>query len=407
MPKKPDTDQLLAYLNDMSPEERARMKTVMESMLDSLADAEDLDPTESAALSMETRAREQEATAIEDAARRIADAAVNSARQQAAAVAADLKAQAEEREQENREAADLKRMAAEGSTKPAKEGDEDEEDDKDEEDKDKPKPKPTSTPTTKSSAPSDELIETTVYDLVKASFTNAPWSTPESSLSPEAFCSVCLTDENPAGEEKTKARCHLPIRSTPGGPVNKNALRNASARLNQTNMSSESKAAARAKLARLMTAAGIESQLNKDAEDAVPQPQSADFTIEAEFIKSSTPDRIAIAVAYPNYQPGEYDTQGDRMSEREIELMAHRFMKDSQQYDLHHTILDVAPEDATIVESYIAPVDFTINDKFIRKGSWLVATQFSESLWARVIKGEFNAYSIRGRGIRNKVEQSN
>jgi hypothetical protein len=35
---------------------------------------------------------------------------------------------------------------------------------------------------------------------------------------------VCLIDENPSGKEKVKGRCHLPIRSRPGGPVNKNAV---------------------------------------------------------------------------------------------------------------------------------------------------------------------------------------
>lgn len=56
-------------------------------------------------------------------------------------------------------------------------------------------------------------------------FTDSSWSSPESDLSPEAFCSCCLIDNNPKGADKTKGNCYLPVRSRPGGPYNKNAIR--------------------------------------------------------------------------------------------------------------------------------------------------------------------------------------
>lgn len=55
-------------------------------------------------------------------------------------------------------------------------------------------------------------------------FTDAPWSNPVSNLSADDYCSVCLVDQND-GSPKVKSKCHLPIRSTPGGPINKGALR--------------------------------------------------------------------------------------------------------------------------------------------------------------------------------------
>jgi len=64
-------------------------------------------------------------------------------------------------------------------------------------------------------------------------FTDTPWSTPRSDLSADDFCSVCLIDSNPTGQEKAKANCKLPVRSTPGGPFNKAAIRNAIARFPQ------------------------------------------------------------------------------------------------------------------------------------------------------------------------------
>jgi len=54
-------------------------------------------------------------------------------------------------------------------------------------------------------------------------FVDSPWSSPESTLDVGPFCAVCLIDEN-TGKDKIKAKCYLPIRSRPGGPINKNAV---------------------------------------------------------------------------------------------------------------------------------------------------------------------------------------
>lgn len=56
------------------------------------------------------------------------------------------------------------------------------------------------------------------------SFTSAPWSSPESDLSADDYCSVCLIDTNAKGADKVKDKCKLPVRSRPGGPVNMNAV---------------------------------------------------------------------------------------------------------------------------------------------------------------------------------------
>jgi hypothetical protein len=97
-----------------------------------------------------------------------------------------------------------------------------------------------------------------VLVATKESFAGGSWSSPESSLSAEDFCKVCLVDYNSPGETKTKAKCKLPVRSKPGGPINKAALRNASSRISQmTGVPAEVKARAAAKLARLKKQAGI------------------------------------------------------------------------------------------------------------------------------------------------------
>ena len=90
-----------------------------------------------------------------------------------------------------------------------------------------------------------------------ATFTDAAWNTPESNLDVDAFCSVCLIDTN-MGTPKIKAKCKLPIRSTPGGPVNKAALRNAASRIFQmTGVSAADKRKAARTLVGYMRSAGI------------------------------------------------------------------------------------------------------------------------------------------------------
>lgn len=88
-------------------------------------------------------------------------------------------------------------------------------------------------------------------ELVRA-FTEQAWDG-SAGRWPDAasYCRSCLIDDNPAGQEKSKALCHLPIRE-PGGDININAVRNALARVNQVQTSTEKKARARRRLEALL-----------------------------------------------------------------------------------------------------------------------------------------------------------
>jgi len=89
-----------------------------------------------------------------------------------------------------------------------------------------------------------------------ATYSDEAWSSPESDLDVGDFCRVCLIDYNEG--EKVKARCKLPIRKTPGGPINKAALRNAAGRIFQmTGVPAEAKRRAAKTLVGYMRSAGI------------------------------------------------------------------------------------------------------------------------------------------------------
>ena len=89
-------------------------------------------------------------------------------------------------------------------------------------------------------------------------FTDAPWSKPGGELDAGQYCAVCLIDMN-EGRDKVKDKCRLPVRSKPGGAVNKNALRNAAGRIFQMKgVPADEKRKAARKLVRLMREAKME-----------------------------------------------------------------------------------------------------------------------------------------------------
>lgn len=94
--------------------------------------------------------------------------------------------------------------------------------------------------------------------LQAAKPSNKSWSQFKESDYPTAndFCQACLLDNNPAGQEKTKERCRLPIREPNDGPVNLNGLRAAQGALlgsrGGVKLSASQKSQAAKKLVRVM-----------------------------------------------------------------------------------------------------------------------------------------------------------
>ena len=241
-------------------------------------------------------------------------------------------------------------------------------------------------------------------EIEKISFSDENWETPKSNLnSAKEYCDCCLINENSGpSSEWVKDKCHLPVRKTPGGPIFRAALRNASARLSQTNASAESKAKAKKRLISLMHSAGIETSMDK-SEDEV------DTDCQTTILKYDEEKRLVYAVAYPLMPKGKSDTQNDRIEADELEKASHNWLVKSRKYDLHHKELNVPSDSAVVVESYIAPVDINYplldgNTKLITKGSWVVVTHFPDlEMWQKIRNKEFGAYSIRGKAKRISI----
>jgi len=102
-------------------------------------------------------------------------------------------------------------------------------------------------------------------------------------------------------------------------------------------------------------------------------------------------------------EPDEVDTHGDITNAEEIEKAAHYFMQESQVMgDSHIKVAEASP-----VESYIAPVAFTLGGQEVKKGSWIIGTKIhDQALWEEIKKGDYTGYSIGAYVHKRPVEDS-
>lgn len=112
-------------------------------------------------------------------------------------------------------------------------------------------------------------------------------------------------------------------------------------------------------------------------------------------------------------EPGVEDSQGDIVTEADIELAAHRFLKTvrfgepgSPEFvrimGLQHMVS--APSSVTPVESYLAPADLELGGQPVRKGSWVLVSHIDDVVvWDAVKKGVYSGYSVAGTGVRRPL----
>ena len=105
-------------------------------------------------------------------------------------------------------------------------------------------------------------------------------------------------------------------------------------------------------------------------------------------------------------EPDVVDAQDDIMKAEEIEIAAHGFMIEVQKVAIGEAV-DVdhrEQADIVVVESFIAPVEFTEGGQTIRKGSWVLAVKvFDAEVWKSVKDGDRTAFSIHGKADRVPV----
>lgn len=94
------------------------------------------------------------------------------------------------------------------------------------------------------------------------------------------------------------------------------------------------------------------------------------------------------------YEPDTVDAQGDKANAEEIKKAAYDFMEHVQTFKVMHKGNKVKVK---ILENYIAPVDFTIEKRDIKKGSWVLVTRIlDKKLWKDIKSGKLTGYSMAG-----------
>jgi len=94
------------------------------------------------------------------------------------------------------------------------------------------------------------------------------------------------------------------------------------------------------------------------------------------------------------YEPDTKDAQGDEANAEEIQKAAYDFMEHVQTFKVMHKGNRVK---VRILENYIAPVDFTIKKRKVKKGSWILVTRIlDKKLWAEIKAGKLTGYSMAG-----------
>lgn len=106
--------------------------------------------------------------------------------------------------------------------------------------------------------------------------------------------------------------------------------------------------------------------------------------------------------------PLKPDTQGDVYSKKAVRDTAHGWMERYGAVDLMHSWEALGAASIAVLESYIAPVDFSIGEGDgqyqVVKGTWLLALRvLDENLWTAIKAGHIGAFSVGGKATRSPL----
>lgn len=117
-------------------------------------------------------------------------------------------------------------------------------------------------------------------------------------------------------------------------------------------------------------------------------------------VKSDAAEQILYGVVY---EPLVKDAHDDYMTADDIEKAAHMFLKDYRQIDKQH---DFVSQVGDVIESYISPVDFTMGDELVTKGTWVMAVKVDDETWQAAQDGLFTGFSLAGYGNVEKAQET-
>ena len=94
--------------------------------------------------------------------------------------------------------------------------------------------------------------------------------------------------------------------------------------------------------------------------------------------------------------PGEPDSDGEIVTASKIEEVAHGWMESYRNVDLMHTLNNVGVPVESYITSSAMEVDIYGEKTLLPKGTWVLASKFTDETWNGVEDGTFRGYSVMG-----------
>lgn len=131
---------------------------------------------------------------------------------------------------------------------------------------------------------------------------------------------------------------------------------------------------------------------------AIIKSDSVEFNVD--IMKADDEKHIVTGIVY---EPLELDSHNQFMDEETIEKTAHTYLEKYRNIDKEHNFDTL--ENVTVVESWIAKEDGTLNGQEIKKGAWLMSVRVNDNeTWSLIKSGEITGFSLAGTGALEEVE---
>jgi site-specific DNA-adenine methylase len=125
-----------------------------------------------------------------------------------------------------------------------------------------------------------------------------------------------------------------------------------------------------------------------------PKVRERDHERELKIAKASANDDEHYVLGIV-LEPDVVDAQQDIYSANEVRDAAHKYMAEFQNRGLMHK--EIVNGKVDLLESYLAPADFTIGDQHVKKGTWVMAVRVKDAkLWGECKSGGLTGFSIGG-----------
>ena len=120
----------------------------------------------------------------------------------------------------------------------------------------------------------------------------------------------------------------------------------------------------------------------------------ANFSTYGKIVKVDAENHYVTGIVY---EPMTEDAQENYMTAEEIQKAAYWYAKNGDKVDLQHSFEPL--DGACVVENFVAKSDMEIEGEAIKKGTWLMTVEISDSdVWDQIEKGELTGFSMGGVG---------